>query len=110
MVHFLPYWLTPVLLVHVCPLSDLAGSCHDHPGIAQARWKKIALIGGLVLPVWDVIQKSLGSMKRTSEQRLHVVRILTTGASSARYEKVLIGLRCPSRSLLQQRCAQRSCS
>ena len=48
---------------------------------AQTRWKKIALIGGLVLPVWDVIQKVLGNMKRTSEQRLHVVRILTTGAA-----------------------------
>ena len=49
--------------------------------VGQVRWKEVILLGGLVLPVWDVLQKAFAVLGRASERRVHVVRILTTGAS-----------------------------
>lgn len=46
---------------------------------AALRWREIRLIGGLVLPVWDVVVRALSSQKRAVDRRLHVVRILLTG-------------------------------
>ena len=47
---------------------------------AALRWREVHLIGGLVLPVWEVVARALKERPRQSERRLQVVRIMLTGA------------------------------
>ena len=46
---------------------------------AALRWREVRLIGGLVLPVWDIVSRALSKQPRVAERRLQVVRILLTG-------------------------------
>lgn len=40
---------------------------------------QVRLIGGLVLPVWDTVERALRHQTRAVDRRLHVVRIMLTG-------------------------------
>lgn len=43
------------------------------------RFREVLLIGGLVLPVWNVVRTALSRMEKASERRMQVLRIQTTG-------------------------------
>lgn len=45
-----------------------------------ARLRRIVLLGGLVLPVWDAVQAALEQQTRASDRKLSVLRLQTTGA------------------------------
>lgn len=49
---------------------------------AGGRVRRITLLGGLVLPVWDAVQAALEQQTRASDRKLSVLRLQTTGASS----------------------------
>lgn len=65
----------------------------DHHGPnASLRWREVRLIGGLVLPVWDTVERALRHQTRAVDRRLHVVRIMLTGEESRR----LVGMQIPA--------------
>ena len=43
------------------------------------RFREVLLIGGLVLPVWNVVRTALSRMEKAAERRMQVLRIQTTG-------------------------------
>ncbi|KAK9811987.1 hypothetical protein WJX73_006484 [Symbiochloris irregularis] len=64
---------------------------------AAMRWREVHLIGGLVLPVWDVVSRALKERPRQSERRLQVVRVMLTGEDARR----LVGVQIPNGALQQ---------
>ena len=37
-------------------------------------------MGGLVLPVWEIVERAIIKQARAADRRIHVMRIVTTGA------------------------------
>ena len=46
------------------------------------RQRRIALLAGLVLPVWQVVEGALSLQARTVDRRLKVIRLQTTGVAT----------------------------
>lgn len=54
------------------------------------RVQEFNILGGLILPVWGMVEKSLSKQVRTSHRRMRVVRLETT------FEKMrIVGLHIP---------------
>lgn len=47
---------------------------------AGGRWRRVHLLTGLVLPVWEAVQDTLADLERAADRRLKVLRLQTTGA------------------------------
>lgn len=61
--------------------ATYADAGRQHSGGAGARLRRISLLGGLVLPVWDAVQVALDQQMRPSDRKLSVLRLQTTGAA-----------------------------
>ena len=50
---------------------------------AKTGWRvrELVLIGGLVLPIWGMVEQALVKQHRPTDRRMHVLRLQTTGAS-----------------------------
>lgn len=46
---------------------------------AGGRWRRVHLLTGLVLPVWEAVQDTLADLERAGDRRLKVLRLQTTG-------------------------------
>lgn len=46
---------------------------------AGGRWRRLHLLTGLVLPVWEAASSALVDLQRTADRRLKVLRLQTTG-------------------------------
>lgn len=47
------------------------------------RVRELVLIGGLVLPIWGMVEQALVKQQRPTDRRMHVLRLQTTGWSSS---------------------------
>ena len=49
---------------------------------AKAGWRvrELVLIGGLVLPIWGMVEQALVKQHRPTDRRMHVLRLQTTGS------------------------------
>lgn len=43
------------------------------------RVRELVLIGGLVLPIWGLVEQALVKQQRPTDRRMHVLRLQTTG-------------------------------
>lgn len=43
------------------------------------RFRELVLIGGLVLPIWGMVEQALVKQHRPTDRRMHVLRLQTTG-------------------------------
>ena len=43
------------------------------------RVRELVLIGGLVLPIWGLVEQALVKQQRPIDRRMHVLRLQTTG-------------------------------
>lgn len=69
--------------------KDLWDKSYDESGRTEGRvganfglnmrQRRIALLAGLVLPVWQVVEGALSLQARTADRRLKVIRLQTTG-------------------------------
>ena len=57
-----------------------AGAARKETAAGSGRRRRVHLLTGLVLPVWEAVQSALGELHRASDRRLKVLRIQTTGA------------------------------
>ena len=50
---------------------------------AKGGWRvrELVLIGGLVLPIWGMVEQALVKQHRPTDRRMHVLRLQTTGGS-----------------------------
>lgn len=46
---------------------------------AGGRWRRLHLLTGLVLPVWEATSSALADLQRSADRRLKVLRLQTTG-------------------------------
>ena len=48
---------------------------------AKGGWRvrELVLIGGLVLPIWGMVERALVKQHRPADRRMHVIRLQTTG-------------------------------
>lgn len=48
---------------------------------ARGGWRvrELVLIGGLVLPIWGMVEHALVKQHRPADRRMHVLRLQTTG-------------------------------
>lgn len=48
---------------------------------ARGSWRvrELVLIGGLVLPIWGMVERALVKQHRPADRRMHVLRLQTTG-------------------------------
>ena len=48
---------------------------------AKGAWRvrELVLIGGLVLPIWGMVEQALVKQHRPTDRRMHVLRLQTTG-------------------------------
>jgi hypothetical protein len=73
----------------------LWAQAHEQAGrqrnTAGARIRRISLLGGLVLPVWDAVSEALQQQVRAVDRKLSVLRLQTTGVDSRR----LVGVSIP---------------
>ena len=48
---------------------------------AKTGWRvrELVLIGGLVLPIWGMVEQALVKQPRPTDRRMHVLRLQTTG-------------------------------
>ena len=48
---------------------------------AKGAWRvrELVLIGGLVLPIWGLVEQALVKQHRPTDRRMHVLRLQTTG-------------------------------
>ena len=56
------------------------GAGREGPSGQGGRLRRISLLGGLVLPVWDVLQAALEQQKFARDRKLSVLRLQTSGA------------------------------
>ena len=42
--------------------------------------RELVLIGGLVLPIWGMVERALVKQHRPADRRMHVLRLHTTGS------------------------------
>ncbi len=49
---------------------------------ARGGWRvrELVLIGGLVLPIWGMVERALVKQHRPADRRMHVLRLHTTGS------------------------------
>ena len=50
------------------------------PPQGGGRRRRVHMLTGLVLPVWEAVQSALADLHRASDRRLRVLRLQTTGA------------------------------
>ena len=53
-------------------------------GFAGGRLRELLIIGGLVLPVWQLVEKVLQNQDKPSDQKMNVLRLQTTGTACNR--------------------------
>ncbi|KAL3149047.1 hypothetical protein ABBQ32_001892 [Trebouxia sp. C0010 RCD-2024] len=71
------------------------------------RVRELVLIGGLVLPIWGLVEQALVKQQRPIDRRMHVLRLQTTGDNARR----LVGMLLPRgavEDLLQELGAQQA--
>ncbi|KAL0035121.1 hypothetical protein WJX79_001613 [Trebouxia sp. C0005] len=53
---------------------------------ARGGWRvrELVLIGGLVLPIWGMVERALVKQHRPADRRMHVLRLHTTGENAKR--------------------------
>ncbi|KAK9819870.1 hypothetical protein WJX72_003467 [[Myrmecia] bisecta] len=69
---------------------EQAGRRADGSAKAGSRVRELLVIGGLVLPVWEVVEKALVKQQRVIDRKMQVMRLQTTGESSRRLVGMLI--------------------
>lgn len=54
---------------------------NDKGSSTKAGWRvrELVLIGGLVLPIWGMVEQALVKQHRPTDRRMHVLRLQTTG-------------------------------
>ena len=54
---------------------------NDKGSSSKAGWRvrELVLIGGLVLPIWGMVEQALVKQHRPTDRRMHVLRLQTTG-------------------------------
>ena len=61
---------------------DAAGE-RQHTGVGGVgsswRVREIVLVGGLVLPIWSMVERALVRQQRPADRRMTVLRLQTTG-------------------------------
>lgn len=79
--------------------KDLWDKAYDESGRTEGRvganfglnmrQRRIALLAGLVLPVWQVVEGALSLQARTADRRLKVIRLQTTGTAAVPLSRLL---------------------
>ena len=49
-------------------------------GVGSWRVRELVLVGGLVLPIWSMVERALVRQQRPADRRMTVLRLQTTGA------------------------------
>ncbi|KAA6420128.1 MAG: strawberry notch-1 [Trebouxia sp. A1-2] len=59
---------------------------------ARGGWRvrELVLIGGLVLPIWGMVERALVKQHRPADRRMHVLRLHTTGENAKRLVGMLL--------------------
>lgn len=59
---------------------NAAGERQDN-GFGGSGWRvrEIVLVGGLVLPIWGMVERALVRQQRPADRRMTVLRLQTTG-------------------------------
>jgi len=59
-----------------------SGNTPERGAGARVGWRvrELVLIGGLVLPIWGMVERALVKQHRPADRRMHVLRLHTTGS------------------------------
>ncbi len=59
-----------------------SGNTPERGAGARGGWRvrELVLIGGLVLPIWGMVERALVKQHRPADRRMHVLRLHTTGS------------------------------
>ncbi len=59
-----------------------SGNTPERGVAARGGWRvrELVLIGGLVLPIWGMVERALVKQHRPADRRMHVLRLHTTGS------------------------------